>query len=210
MVDGGRCSVTVGVVVGPARSGLGKFEGVCSSYLARAEAGELVHGVVRETTAEGFRLPDDPQRPLIMIGPGTGLAPFRGFLQEREAQIAKGTAPGDALLFFGCRHPEQDFIYADELNGWAERGVVRLFTAFSRAGERKVYVQDRIREQAAEVWRLLEKGAIVYVCGDGSRMEPDVRRALSDIAREHGQDGEAWLERMIADRRYVLDVWAGN
>lgn len=209
-VDAGRCSVTVGVVSGPARSGLGTFEGVCSNYLARAEAGELVHGVVRETTAEGFRLPEDPQRPLIMVGPGTGLAPFRGFLQEREAQIAKGTAPGEALLFFGCRHPEQDFIYADELNAWAERGVVRLHTAFSRAGERKVYVQDRIREQAAEVWRLLGQDAIVYVCGDGSRMEPDVRRALSDIAREHGQDGEAWLERMIADKRYVLDVWAGN
>lgn len=209
-VDGARCSVTVGVVAGPARSGLGQFEGVCSSYLARAEAGEMVHGVVRETTAEGFRLPDDPQRPLIMVGPGTGLAPFRGFLQEREMQMARGAAPGKAMLFFGCRHPEQDFIYADELKRWAERGVVQLHTAFSRAGDRKVYVQDRIREQAHELWQLLDQGAIVYVCGDGSRMEPDVRRALSDIAREHGQDGSAWLDRMIAEKRYVLDVWAGN
>ncbi|GAA4357475.1 cytochrome P450 [Variovorax defluvii] len=210
VVDGGRCSVTVGVVSGPARSGLGTFEGVCSNYLARAEPGELVHGVVRETTADGFRLPDDPQRPLIMIGPGTGLAPFRGFLQEREAQRAKGGTLGEALLFFGCRHPEQDFIYADELNAWAERGLAKLFTAFSRSGDRKVYVQDRIREHADEVWRLLDQGAIVYVCGDGSRMEPDVRRALTDIAREHGQDGEAWMEKMIADKRYVLDVWAGS
>ena len=109
----------------------------------------MVHGVVRETTAEGFRLPDDPARPVIMVGPGTGLAPFRGFLQERAALIAKGAAPGEAMLFFGCRHPEQDFIYADELKGWAERGVMQLHTAFSRAGERKVYVQDLIREQAA-------------------------------------------------------------
>jgi cytochrome P450/NADPH-cytochrome P450 reductase len=210
MVDAGRCSVTVGVVEGPARSGLGRFEGVCSNYLARAEAGDVVHGVVRETTAEGFRLPDDPARPLIMVGPGTGLAPFRGFLQERAAQVERGVTPGEALLFFGCRHPQQDFIYADELEAWAARGVVRLFTAFSRAGERKVYVQDRIREQAADVWRLLAQGAIVYVCGDGSRMEPDVRRALSDIAREHGQDGNAWLEQMIAEKRYVLDVWAGG
>jgi cytochrome P450/NADPH-cytochrome P450 reductase len=209
-VDGGRCSVTVGVVNGPARSGLGLFEGVCSSYLSRAEAGEMVHGVVRETTAEGFRLPDDPQRPMIMVGPGTGLAPFRGFLQEREMQIAKGTAPAKAMLFFGCRHPDQDFIYAEELKRWAERGVVQLHTAFSRAGDRKVYVQDRIREQADEVWQLLQEGAIVYVCGDGSRMEPDVRRALSDIAREHGQDGSAWLDGMLAEKRYVLDVWAGN
>ncbi len=209
-VDAGRCSVTVGVVAGAARSGAGQFEGVCSSYLARTEAGETVHGVVRETTAEGFRLPDDAKRPVIMVGPGTGLAPFRGFLQEREANIAQGAALGEAMLFFGCRHPEQDFIYADELKGWAGRGVVQLHTAFSRAGERKVYVQDLIREQASQVWRLLEAGAIVYVCGDGSRMEPDVRRALGDIAREHGEDGSAWMDRMIAQKRYVLDVWAGT
>ncbi|VTU17742.1 bifunctional cytochrome P450/NADPH--P450 reductase [Variovorax sp. PBL-E5] len=207
--DAARCSVTVGVVDGPARSGLGRFEGVCSSYLARAEAGDMVHGVVRETTAEGFRLPDDPARPVIMVGPGTGLAPFRGFLQERAAQIAEGAAPGEAMLFFGCRHPGQDFIYRDELERWADSGLMQLHTAFSRAGERKVYVQDLIREQAAQVWRLLDQGAIVYVCGDGSRMEPDVRRTLSDIAREHGQDGSAWMERMIAQQRYVLDVWAG-
>lgn len=87
---------------------------------------------------------------------------------------------------------------------------MKLHTAFSRAGERKVYVQDLIREQAAQVWALLEAGAVVYVCGDGSRMEPDVRRALSDIAREHGQDSAAWMDRMIADQRYVLDVWAGS
>jgi cytochrome P450/NADPH-cytochrome P450 reductase len=207
-VDAARCSITVGVVAGPARSGLGRFEGVCSSHLARTEVGETVHGVVRETTAEGFRLPDDPKRPLIMIGPGTGLAPFRGFLQERAVQIARGAMPGEAMLFFGCRHPEQDFIYAEELHGWAARGVAQLHTAFSRAGERKVYVQDLVRAQAAQVWRLLGEGAIVYVCGDGSRMEPDVRRALSDIAREHGEDA-GWMDRMIADRRYVLDVWAG-
>jgi cytochrome P450/NADPH-cytochrome P450 reductase len=209
-VDAQRCSVTVGVVAGPARSGLGQFEGVCSSYLARAEGGDVVHGFVRETTAEGFRLPDDPARPVIMVGPGTGLAPFRGFLQERAAIADKGSALGEAMLFFGCRHPAQDFIYADELKGWAERGLTQLHTAFSRAGDRKVYVQDLIREQAAHMWRLLEDGAIVYVCGDGSRMEPDVRRALSDIAREHGQDGSGWMDRMIEEKRYVLDVWAGN
>jgi cytochrome P450/NADPH-cytochrome P450 reductase len=206
----GKCSVTVGVVSGPAKSGIGTFEGVCSNFLARAEAGDTVHGVVRETTAEGFRLPDDASRPLIMVGPGTGLAPFRGFLQERAAQIEAGNAQGEALLFFGCRHPEQDFIYADELQAWAHRGVMKLHTAFSRAGERKVYVQDLIREQAAEVWKLLEAGAVVYVCGDGSRMEPDVRRTLSDLAREHGHDSTAWMDKMIADQRYVLDVWAGS
>ena len=209
-VDAGRCSVTVGVVRSPARSGRGIFEGVCSNFLARVEAGETVHGFVRATTAEGFGLPEDPQRPLIMIGPGTGLAPFRGFLQERAARKAKGESLGDAMLFFGCRHPEQDFIYADQLKGWAADGIVDLHTAFSRAGGRKAYVQDLIREKGEAVWKLLEAGATVYVCGDGSRMEPDVRRTLADIAREHGQDSGAWMEKMLNDQRYVLDVWAGN
>jgi cytochrome P450/NADPH-cytochrome P450 reductase len=206
----GRCSVTVGVVRAPALSGNGgTFEGVCSNYLARAEAGDTVHGVIRETTAEGFRLPEDPQRPLVMVGPGTGLAPFRGFIQERAAQVERGEALGDAMLFFGCRHPEQDFIYAEELKAWSHRGLMTLHTAFSRAGERKVYVQDLIREQGAAVWKLLEAGAVIYVCGDGSRMEPDVRRTLADLAREHGHDSQAWMDKMIADQRYVLDVWAG-
>ena len=145
-----------------------------------------------------------------MVGPGTGLAPFRGFLQEREALKAKGVALGPAMLFFGCRHPEQDFIYADQLKGWAAEGIVELHTAFSRAGGRKQYVQDLIREHGEAVWRLLDAGATVYVCGDGSRMEPDVRRALADLAREHGQDSQAWMDKMLAGQRYVLDVWAGT
>ncbi len=209
-VDASRCSVTVGVVSAPARSGRGTFEGVCSNFLARAEPGDTVHGFVRATTADGFGLPDDASKPVIMIGPGTGLAPFRGFLQERAAQKAKGTVIGDAMLFFGCRHPEQDFIYADELKAWAEDGLVDLHTAFSRAGGRKAYVQDLIREQAGSVWKLIEAGATVYVCGDGSRMEPDVRRTLSDIAREHGEDSATWMAGMLAKQRYVLDVWASN
>ena len=206
----GRCSVTVAVVRAPARSGRGSFEGVCSSYLSRAAAGDTVHGFVRTTTAEGFGLPDDPNKPIIMIGPGTGLAPFRGFLQERAAQKAQGTALGEAMLFFGCRHPDQDFIYAEQLKGWADEGLVQLFTAFSRAGDKKTYVQDLIRDHGEAVWALIEAGATVYICGDGSRMEPDVRRTLADLARGHGQDSQAWIDRMIAEQRYVLDVWAGN
>ncbi len=209
-VDAGRCSVTVGVVREPARSGRGTFEGVCSNFLARVEPGDTVHGFVRATTAEGFGLPEDPHKPIIMVGPGTGLAPFRGFLQDRAAQKAEGAALGEAMLFFGCRHPAQDFIYADELQGWAKDGLVDLHTAFSRTGGRKAYVQDLIREQADAVWKLLEQGATVYVCGDGSRMEPDVRRALADIAREHGEDSEAWMDTMLSTQRYVLDVWAAS
>ena len=209
-VDAARCSVTVGVVSAPARSGRGTFEGVCSNFLARAEPGDTVHGFVRATTADGFGLPQDARKPVIMIGPGTGLAPFRGFVQERAAQKTKGVVIGDAMLFFGCRHPEQDFIYAAELKAWADEGLVALHTAFSRAGGRKAYVQDLIREQADAVWKLIEAGATVYVCGDGSRMEPDVRRTLNDIAREHGEDSAAWMAEMLAKQRYVLDVWASS
>src|SRR4029077_18872165 len=106
-LDGMRCSVTVGVVQGAASSGHGVYKGVCSNYLAGRRAGDTVHATVRETKA-GFRLPDDASRPIIMIGPGTGLAPFRGFLQERAARRGKGATLGPAMLFFGCRHPEQD------------------------------------------------------------------------------------------------------
>ena len=142
-VDPSRCSVTVGVVEGPASSGRGIYKGVCSNYLAGRRAGETVHATVRETKA-GFRLPDDPAVPIIMIGPGTGLAPFRGFLQERAALKAKGATLGPAMLFFGCRHPDQDYLYADELKAFAAGGITELHTAFSRAEGPKTYVQDLV------------------------------------------------------------------
>src|SRR6202035_5960950 len=137
--DAMRCSVTVGVVQGAASSGRGVYKGVCSNYLAGRRAGDTVHATVRETKA-GFRLPDDPSVPIIMIGPGTGLAPFRGFLQERAARKARGESLGPAMLFFGCRHPDQDFLYADELKAFATEGITELHTAFSRGEGPKTYV----------------------------------------------------------------------
>ncbi|MDM0041443.1 cytochrome P450 [Variovorax sp. J22G21] len=210
-VDPQRCSLTVGVVQGAARSGQGHYEGVCSNHVLRLRPGETVHALVKEPTVN-FRLPSDAKRPVIMIGPGTGLAPFRGFLQERAALRQRGTELGDAMLFFGCRHPAQDFIYADQLKGWADGGVVDLHVAFSRDGDRKTYVQDLVREQGAKVWKLIEGGAVIYVCGDGSRMEPDVRRTLTEIARTIGRDGQSdeWIERMTSEQRYVTDVWTGS
>ena len=113
--DKGRVAVTVGVVGGPARSGLGENRGVASNYLsARASSAPVVPAAVRETKA-GFRLPADANTPLIMVGPGTGLAPFRGFLRERAALRAQGVSLGPAMLFFGCRRADEDFLYADEL-----------------------------------------------------------------------------------------------
>ncbi|MDO8399635.1 MAG: NADPH--cytochrome reductase, partial [Bradyrhizobium sp.] len=208
-----KCSVTVGVVEGVATSGHGIYKGVCSNYLSGRRAGDVVHATVRETKA-GFRLPDNASTPIIMIGPGTGLAPFRGFLQERAAMKAKGQSLGASMLFFGCRHPEQDFLYADELKDFAEQGLTELHVAFSRASTPKSYVQDMIAAQKDKVWKLIEGGAVIYVCGDGGKMEPDVKAALVAIYRERkGADAEAglrWIEEMGTSNRYVLDVWAGG
>jgi cytochrome P450/NADPH-cytochrome P450 reductase len=212
-IDGSRCSITVGVVEGPASSGRGIYKGVCSNYLASRRAGETIHATVRETKA-GFRLPDDPSVPIIMVGPGTGLAPFRGFLQERAALKAKGAKLGPVMLFFGCRHPEQDYLYADELKSFEASGITELHTAFSRAESPKAYVQNLISAQQERVWSLIEQGATIYVCGDGSKMEPDVKAALVAIHRERtGGDTEAgqrWIDDLGTKNRYVLDVWAGG
>jgi len=211
--DPSRCSVTVGVVEGPASSGRGVYKGICSNYLAGRRAGETIHATVRETKA-GFRLPDDPAVPIIMVGPGTGLAPFRGFLQERAALKAKGASLGPAMLFFGCRHPDQDFLYADELKASAADGITELHTAFSRSEGPKTYVQNLVAAQQDRVWSLIESGAIIYVCGDGGKMEPDVKAALVAIYRERkAADADAglrWIEDLGSSNRYVLDVWAGG
>ena len=212
-VDPSRCSVTVAVVAAPASSGRGVYKGVCSNFLAGRRVGDTIQATVRETKA-GFRLPDDASVPIIMIGPGTGLAPFRGFLQEREARKASDASLGPAMLFFGCRHPDQDFLYADELRAFAAAGIAELHTAFSRGEGPKTYVQHLVAAQKDRVWRLIEQGAIIYVCGDGGRMEPDVKAALVAIYRERkGADAEAglrWIDEMGTRNRYVLDVWAGG
>ncbi|MEO0607652.1 MAG: cytochrome P450 [Pseudomonadota bacterium] len=207
-----RCSITVGRVEGPARSGRGTYRGVCSSYLASCAPGDIVQAVVQPPSSP-FRLPEDPSVPLIMIGPGTGLAPFRGFTQARQVQKAAGVGLGEALLFFGCRYPDQDFLYESELNAAVQEGVIELFTAFSRAQAERVYVQDVLRQQADKVWDLIERGAVIYVCGDGASMEPDVRRTLTKLYAERKDlsfvEAEAWMSEFAASGRYVLDVWAG-
>jgi cytochrome P450/NADPH-cytochrome P450 reductase len=208
-----RCSITVGVVREPAWSGRGTFEGVCSTYLARHDDGMVVDAFVKRSTS-GFRLPDDPAVPVVMIGPGTGLAPFRGFLQERNALRRDGATLGRALLFFGCRHPDRDYLYRDELERFAADGIVELHVAFSRLGAEKTYVQHRIKEHADDVWSILEAGGVIYVCGDGSRMEPDVRSALCALYRHTtGADApaaSAWIDALTASKRYNLDVWGST
>ncbi len=211
LADARACSITAAVVEGPARSGRGTFAGVCTNYLRAQAEGSVIYAVVKDTKS-AFRLPADPAVPIVMIGPGTGLAPFRGFLQERAALKAAGQSVGPALLFFGCRHPQQDFIYEDELKAFEAQGVTQLVTAFSRGeGQPKRYVQDELYARRHEVWALVEAGAVIYVCGDASRMAPDVRRTLAAIyAEKTGKNAEVWLNEMTAGQRYLVDVWAAN
>jgi cytochrome P450/NADPH-cytochrome P450 reductase len=208
-----KCTVTVAVVEAAAASGRGVFKGVCSNYLANRQVGDTIFATIRDTK-DGFRLPQDATKPLIMVGPGTGLAPFRGFLQERRALQTAGTTLGAAMLFFGCRHPEQDFLYADELKAFAAANVVDVHTAFSRVGENKTYVQHLLAQEKDRVWQLIDQGAVIYVCGDGSKMEPDVKVALMGIYCEktnaNQEMAQQWMEAMSASNRYVLDVWAGG
>ncbi len=174
----------------------------------------MIYAFVKDTKSV-FRLPDDPATPIIMVGPGTGIAPFRGFRQERAALKAQGREVGPSILFFGCRHPQQDFIYEDELRRFETEGVTRLSTSFSRVkGEPKCYVQNEIYVRRDEVWQLLEAGAVVYVCGDAGRMAPDVARTFSAIFSEktgaNRGEAELWLNDMTAQNRYLVDVWSSN
>ncbi len=180
--------------------------GVCSTFLAdRAGDGEV--GIFLQPNGS-FRLPDDDDAPVVMIGPGTGIAPFRGFLQERAAKGASGRN----WLFFGDQHRSSDFIYADELDGFASSGVLtRLDLAFSRDQAEKVYVQTRMREQGAELYGWLEEGGHVYVCGDASRMAKDVDLALHEIvASGRGlgdEDAAEYIAGLRREKRYVRDVY---
>lgn len=214
LIESSRLSLTVAIVEGPARSGRGIYRGVCSNYLSALEVGNDARAFVKDT-GSAFRPPADPSVPMIMIGPGAGIAPFRGFLQERSAQKATGASVGPSMLFFGCRRPDQDFIYADELRGFADQGVTELVHAFSRLDpDRKVYVQDCIREHQDAVWKLIEAGSVVYVCGDASGMAPGVRQAFAAIhAAKTGasaQQSERWINQMTAERRYLVDVWSAT
>ncbi len=171
--------------------------GVCSGHLAALDEGAEIDVFLQR--ARHFRPPADPTAAAIMIGPGTGVAPFRAFLADRAAS----GAPGANWLFFGERHEASEFYYRDELETFATDGVLTtLTTAFSRDGDTKVYVQDRMREHAAELWRWLSGGAHVYVCGDAARMARDVDEALRGIVAEHGG-----LAPKSAARRYVRDVY---
>ncbi len=163
-----HCTLTVAVLEAPAWSGQGEFQGVTSTYLARSRPGSKVAVATRASNA-AFHMPESPDTPMIMTCAGTGIAPFRGFLQERAIRVGEGATLGPALLFFGCEYPDVDFLYKDELTEWAQSGVVSVRPAFSRAPDGDVkYVQDRLWKDRADVMALMNQGAHIYVCGDGS------------------------------------------
>ncbi|TDT60843.1 sulfite reductase (NADPH) alpha subunit [Enterobacter sp. AG5470] len=197
--------ITVGVVrydvEGRARTG------GASGYLADRvpEEGEVRVFIEHN---DNFRLPANPETPVIMIGPGTGIAPFRAFIQQRAAE----EAPGKNWLFFGNPHFTEDFLYQVEWQRYVKEGVLnRIDLAWSRDQKEKVYVQDKLREQGAELWRWINDGAHIYVCGDANRMAKDVEQALLDVIAEFGaMDAEAadeFLSELRVERRYQRDVY---
>jgi sulfite reductase (NADPH) flavoprotein alpha-component len=181
-------------------------KGVSSTFLADRAQGAAVPIFVQSN--KHFRVPADGSAPVIMVGPGTGVAPFRGFLQERRA---RGDS-GKNWLFFGEQHQHSDFYYRDELLDYKNDGLLtHLSLAFSRDQAQKIYVQDRMREQAAEIWRWLEEGAYFYVCGDASRMAKDVDHALREIVQQQGGfndvDTVNYMRKLNMQKRYLRDVY---
>jgi cytochrome P450/NADPH-cytochrome P450 reductase len=205
------CHLTVGVLHGPARSGDGYFNGVASNHLASSMEGSTQFTFVRKPTIP-FRPPTNPHLPMIMVGAGTGMAPFRGFLQERAAQAEKGVPVGPSILFYGCRNATGDMLYADELRAFEESGITKLQIAFSREpGQPRTFVQHVIERERDHIWDLIEAGAVIYVCGNANTMAPGVRAALMDIYRAKtdgsGSAGEEWLAGLREDDRYLEDIW---
>ncbi|GGN39606.1 bifunctional reductase [Streptomyces kronopolitis] len=205
LTDPALLRLTVSVVRFENRLGRPR-KGVASTFLADAGPDSPVPVFVRRT--ERFRPPADPATPMVMVGPGTGVAPFLGFLAERRARGHR--APN--WLFFGEQHRAGDFHHEEALGELRREGLLtRLDTAFSRDQRAKIYVQDRMREQGGRLWSWLQDGAHFYVCGDASRMARDVDRALRDIAVAHGglteEAATGYVKQLAADKRYVRDVY---
>lgn len=211
--DPSSCSITAAVVRGPARDGDGLFRGVATNYLEAMAPRSTVFAFVR-TPSIPFHPPADATIPMIMIAAGTGLAPFRGFLQERAAQQAAGRQVGPSVLFFGYRDA-RDYLYEDELRDLEQRGIVTVHAVSSRAPvDGRKYVQHEVAARTDEVWDLIDREGYIYVCGNARTMAPGVRAALTDLRRAHGggseEEAQAWITDLREQGRFVEDIWGGG
>ena len=217
LVNPQQVDIAVSRVAGPALSGTGNYLGACSSTLDDAVVGEPILARLRSVDS-GFLPPQDLQQPIIMIGPGTGVAPFRGFIQDRMVHLSEGRDLAEAILFFGCRHPDVDDIYAEEFSAAEAAGAVQCIKAYSRLVQYPHrYVQDAIAAEAEKVWALWQRGALIYVCGDAQHMLTAVRGALQNIYRDaeraagsevSTEQAHAWLQEMEVQGRFLIDAWA--
>ena len=182
-----------------------KRKGVCSSYLAE-RVGESVPCYLHPN--KNFKLPEDPSTPIIMVGPGTGIAPFRAFIEERKST----GATGKNWLFFGDRCQKTDYLYGEEWESYQKDGILNeLDLAWSRDQAEKVYVQHKMLEKGPQLWTWFNEGAVFYVCGDASRMAKDVDQALRTIAQQEGsmseEDAGVWVKCLQKEKRYLKDVY---
>lgn len=202
--------ITVAVTEAARKDGT-VFKGVCSNHLAGLKPGDKVRVFNRSST---FRLPKDPAKPILMVGPGTGIAPFRALLQEREFEKSKKhLAVGENILYFGCKKRSLDFLYEDELTAFQKSGILtRLHLAFSREQKEKVYVQNLLKQNSKETWKLInDDGGHIYVCG-GVKMGNDVMETLKWIVGEEGkmpqESAKEFLHKLSNEGRYVQELWA--
>ncbi|MFE2069782.1 bifunctional cytochrome P450/NADPH--P450 reductase [Streptomyces sp. NPDC059467] len=204
--DPRHADLMISLLEAPARSGNGTYRGTGSGHLTSLRPGDTLYARV-QPCREAFRI--DDSAPVVMIAAGTGLAPFRGAVADRTAALAAGDRLRPALCYFGCDAAEADFLHAEELYAAESAGAVSLRPAFSTDG---TFVQHRVAAEADEVWALLAAGAKVYVCGDGGRMAPGVREAFRTMFQDRtpGENADEWLNSLVADGRYVEDVYAAN
>jgi cytochrome P450/NADPH-cytochrome P450 reductase len=219
LADVTTATLTYSVLNAPSLSGEGnQHVGVASTYLSGLVAGDKLHVAVRPSNS-AFRLPiDSANTPIICIAAGSGLAPFRGFIQERAAMIVAGRKLAPALLFFGCRSPDQDDLYAEELSRWEALGAVEVRRAYSRDADKSLgckYVQHRIDHDREDVTKLWDAGAMVYICGSrevGKAVEETFVRMAVDRKTETHPEGldegaaRAWFEK-LRNERYATDVF---
>lgn len=204
----------VSLLSAPHRSGTGSHSGVASTYLHGVQPGDEVLGKV-SACRDSFRITCHEHTPVIMVAAGTGLAPFRGAIADRVALLAGGTRLEPAVCYFGCDDRRLDYLHADELAAAEAQGAVSMRPTFSLNPENGwTYVQDRIADEGDELWRLLTGGAKVYVCGDATRLAPGVRQAFKDLMIQQtlgsADDAEAWWKNLVADNRYVEDVFTSR